>query len=164
MNELPARWRRRSVPILGLIVAVGTLAACSLLLGATPDPRTERQKAIDAQAATWLAAGIDDYTFRVSRGCFCPPEAIGPFLVTVEGDATVQVSFDGAQVGPAAIPGVPLTIEAAFALLRALPREGEAKITWDPALGFPAEAVVDPVPNAVDDEFTLTITELRPSR
>lgn len=140
-----------------LLVLPAILSACTLLSGGSADPRTAIQREIAAHEQAWHALAVTTYDFTVDRSCFCLPG--GPFRVTVVDGVTTAVTVEGKPVQPAALSGIPLTIDAAFALLRSQPATASIKITWHVS-GFPAEADVDPIPNAIDDEFTLTIKDV----
>ena len=151
------------VRLVGLAALLLVAAGCALFPGPSPDTRTERERRLADQAAIWADAGIDSYTFTISRGCFCPPEAIGPFVVTVEDGEVTAVSRGGVAVGANDTHGVPLTIDGVFDLLGAVADEAELTVTWHAGLAYPIEASVDPLPHAIDDEYTLVITELTPA-
>lgn len=134
------------------------IAGCSALEFLNPDPGTEAQRRLAAAAALWARTGIDDYRFTIVRGCFCPAE--GPSVVTVRDGVVTEVLRGGVPIDPADLPRVPLTIPAVFELLRGLGPDAEFEATYDLVTGAPSEVSVDPIPNAIDDEFGLTISDL----
>jgi hypothetical protein len=148
-----------------LLVLLATVAAsCVGGPGATPDRRTDREREIDAHAAIWAGHELRSYTFTISRPCFCPPEASGPFVVTVTDGQVTSVTLNGLAVrGADATGSIPFTIDQAFLLLRGLDPSAQLTVTWDPDLGYPVEASIDPIANAIDDEYGLSITELTPA-
>lgn len=151
-----------ALPLAALALALAT-AACSILPGTTPDPRTELQREVAARAALWGQAGIDSYSFTITRGCFCPPESSGPFRVTVESRAVTAVTYGGEPVVGNAVAGFTLTIDAVFVSLLTLGPEAALTGTWDEERGFPTDISVDPIPNAIDDEFTIRIEGFEPA-
>lgn len=156
MDARPARHLRSLAGVALPLV----LAGCSMLEFLSPDPATESQRRLAAAAELWERAGIDDYRFTIVRGCFCPAD--GPSDVTVRDGVVTEVRRGGVPIDPAELPGVPLTIPAVFDLLRGLRPEAEFVATYDPETGVPTDVSVDPIPNAIDDEFGLTITNVVP--
>lgn len=156
--------RRRLVrPALAPLTLALVTAACSFLPGMTPDRRTELQREVAGHAARWELAGIDSYSFTITRACFCPPEFSGPFRVTVESGAVTAVTYEGQPVAGNTVAGVPLTIDAVFVTLLSLGPEASLTGTWDDTRGYPTDVSVDPIPNAVDDEFTIRIEDFEPA-
>ncbi len=155
----PVRLRptRTSLLFIGLTVL---LAACSLLPGASPRP-PEALVALAEHQAQWQAKGLTDYTFTITAQCFCPFS--DPLDVTVAGGVATRITKAGQPVAPREVEGLPKTVPELFAVLTA--RAGAAKLSveWDPAFGFPASIQVDPIANAIDDEFGYVITNFRPT-
>lgn len=155
--------RRPTLLASALAIVALSASACAFLPGASPDTRSDREREIALQAAKWASAGIDSYTFTITRSCFCPPESSGPFEVTVESGITTSVLYEGKPLAAGQIGNVPLTMEAAFAALLAGEEGATMEATWDPDLGFPVSVAVDPIPNAIDDEFSITIEDFAPT-
>jgi len=153
---------RRLGPAVAIVALAVTAGGCSLL-GGTPDPRTELQREIGLHAAQWDAAAIDAYAFTLTRLCFCPPEASGPFRVTVEAGAVTRVTLAGEPLDPDRAGGIPLTIDAIFARLLALGPDATLSGTWHDDLGYPIDIAVDPIPNAIDDEYSIRIEDFTPA-
>ncbi len=148
--------------LLAALLLVPALAACSLLPLPTPGPGGEVARVAAEQHSFWRSQGIASYTFSVSRPCFCPPEWSGPFDVTVVDGATTGVTFQGFPAAAAFVEHIPTTIEAVFDLLIANAAT-TVDVTYDPIFGFPASYSVDPIVNAIDDEFSITITNFGPT-
>ena len=133
----------------------------------TPTPTVDTESALDAEIAAqreiWQALGIDDYSFEITRSCFCPPQSIGPFLVTVEDGVATSVLFEGAAADEQFTTGLPRTIDDVFQRLLDLEDAAEVVVAWDAEHGFPSHADVDPIPNAIDDEFSLLVTSFTPA-
>jgi hypothetical protein len=147
--------------LLAALLLVPALAACSLLPLPTPGPGGEVARVAAQQRSFWRGKGIASYTFNVSRPCFCPPEWSGPFEVTVVDGATTVVTYQGAPAPAANVEHVPKTIEAVFDLLIANAAT-TVDVTYDSTFGFPDAFSVDPIKNAIDDEFSVTITNFQP--
>lgn len=143
-----------------LIGLTALLAACSLLPGASPRP-PDALGALAQHQAQWQAKGLNDYTFTITPQCFCPFS--DPLDVTVAGGVATRITKAGQPVAPREVEGLPKTVPELFAVLSA--RAGAAKLSveWDPTFGFPASIQVDPIANAIDDEFGYLITNFRPA-
>ena len=137
------------------------LAACSVVPGASESPRDAALRVLAERQAQWLSKGVDDYVLTITRQCFCP--STDPFQVTVVDGVTVKVTRAGKPADAVEVQGIPTTIPALFAVVAANAQAGEVAVEWDPAFGFPASIRADPIPNAVDDEFGITVTDFRPT-
>lgn len=157
-RSLPPRTRARLIALAAAVVVA--LAACSLVPGASESPRDAALRVLAERQAQWLARGIDDYSFTMTRQCFCP--STDPFRVTVVDGVTVNVTIAGKPAGPIEVQGLQTTIPALFALVAATAEAGDVAVEWEPTFGFPGSIRADPIPNAVDDEFGITITDFRP--
>ena len=103
--------------------------------------------------AHWVAKGLLSYKFTVQVRCFCLEENTRPVTITVrEGatDAPTRLSAFG-------------TIEKVFETLEAAGTSNanvlEVNFTAD---GWPSTSSVDPHADTSDDEYNLTISEVRP--
>lgn len=113
---------------------------------------------LEANRRRWAARGIDDYTFTVEVGCFCPPEFRGPFSVTVEDGEIAQATFEGEPIGE----GVDrrfLTVEGLFGFVERNAYAESIQVTYHPELGYPELIDVDPVHHAFDEEIRVSILE-----
>lgn len=108
--------------------------------------------------ARWNEAGVDDYRMVTEVQCFCP--SAGPVTVEVRDGqpTTISPTGDTATLGP------DLTVAAVFDAIGAAQAEGDVDVAYDPDLGYPVQADLDPVLNAVDDEVSYRILELTPIR
>ena len=119
----------------------------------------EPQMLADARAR-WEAAGFDDYRMVIEIQCFCA--FTGPVAVDVrDGQPTNITPTDDAR-GDAAHLGSELTVTAIFDSIAAAQSEGDVDVAFDPDLGYPIFAALDPMLNAIDDETTYRILELAP--
>lgn len=101
----------------------------------------------------WVAKGLHSYKFTVQVRCFCLEENTRPVTITVrEGitDAPMRLSAFA-------------TIERVFETLEAANTSKanvlEVNFTAD---GWPSTSSVDPRADTSDDEYNLTISEVRP--
>lgn len=131
-----------------LLVATLLLAGC-----ATLPPTT----LADARAV-WATRGSDDYHFTISRQCFCIDEYRGPFEVTVR-DRAATVLREGAPADPRLLEGLPLDADALFAFAAEREQQQDFRATFDPTTGFLLSVWSDPIPEAVDEELGLTVTD-----
>ena len=158
MPSMPQKERTMRKIIFPLAVLLITLA-CSML----GDPsQFERSR------AKWNAANITHYQFNLSISCFCPYSEDMPLAIEVDNGKVVSMTKpDGSSLDSDS----PLysdaesynTIDQAFSSLELL-LNGDAdkvEVTYDPAYGFPTSIDVDMILNAVDDEFSIYISDFK---
>jgi Family of unknown function (DUF6174) len=141
--------------VVALAIAATAVAGCSLL----PLPRQPVEdrlgRELSDHQATWMRLGASDYAFTLTYSCFCPRQ--GPLRITVHGDAVMSITRDGVEVVPDNLPFVPATIPALFNHVRSSLDADAIEIAYDGATGIPVRVAVDPVRNAVDEEWSVTI-------
>ncbi|HLT47333.1 MAG TPA: DUF6174 domain-containing protein [Rubricoccaceae bacterium] len=127
-----------------------------------PAPGDTTRAALDAARARWEAAGLDDYRFVYQVTCFCPEEARGPFALTVRDGVVVEALFQGRAMDPADPRFA--TVDALFETLAEAFDRGAAsvRVTYDAALGYPAEAYVDYETMVADEELGFAVRDLTP--
>ena len=114
---------------------------------------TDPQAALDAARARWRGAAIADYRFHVQRSCFCPEPYRRRYVIRVR---------DGRPVGAPQEVRADATVPRLFRVVQAqIDGEGTVAVTYG-ATGLPRRVSADPIPAAVDDEFTLRAGGLRP--
>jgi hypothetical protein len=118
------------------------------------------EHSLAAARARWTAAGVDDYSYTLSRQCFCPPEFIGPFNVTVRDGAVRSVTREGAPVNTSQVP-IP-TVPAIFDEIAAAIDAGaaEVRVEYDATLGYPTELWIDQDRMMADEETGYSISAL----
>ncbi|WP_395145981.1 DUF6174 domain-containing protein [Armatimonas sp.] len=103
--------------------------------------------------ANWAAKGLSSYRFTVQVRCFCLEENTRPVTITVR---------EGATDAPSRLSAF-ATIEKVFETLEAANTSKanalEVNFTAD---GWPSTSSVDPRADTSDDEYDLTISEVRP--
>ncbi len=112
--------------------------------------------------ARWAEAAIADYTMSVTRSCFCLPEHIGPFAVTVEDGVVTSVLYEG---GPA-IDDVPRDIFTVEGLLDEVARlldSDEISVEFDSETGVPLSINADIELQMADEEVFITVTDFSPT-
>lgn len=154
---------KRLVAVVALLAAALLLSGCSLLRLPTPSPAVARPDAdLAAHRQAWTARGIDSYTWTLSFGCECMIN--GPVRVVVTGGVATAVTMDGKAVPLDQVQGFPLTVEALYAKAQAaLDGGGSVTPTWGSG-GLPTAMLIDPIPNAIDDELSVTVTALVPAQ
>ena len=157
--EPPARSLPARAPLL-LLGLIAVLAACTLVPGATREPAGPLDALAEHQAR-WTSKGIDDYSFTITRQCFCP--FTEPVEVTVVDGRATAMTKAGQPVEAREIQGLPTTMPELFAVVAAQSGAAELTVAWDPAFGFPTSIQVDSVANAIDDEFGFVVTDFRPA-
>ena len=106
----------------------------------------------------WADAAIDAYTYELTWRCFCPAGGV-PVAIEVQGGEVV-----------AATPAEPLdevpddTVPDLFAIVSdAIASEPDSlDVTYDATLGYPTRLDVDPMVNALDEEYGFEARDLAP--
>lgn len=145
-----------------LLVGLGALlAACSLLPGASLSPKESALRTLAEHQALWASKNVDDYTFTITRQCFCP--GTDPIEITVVDGVATGATKAGQPAGANDTLGLPKTVLELFAIVAAQSDAAALTVEWDPAFGFPTSIQVDSIANAIDDEFGYLVTNFRPA-
>jgi hypothetical protein len=137
-------------------------AACSV---SGPDEEEDPLAGLTAAIQAWQASGISDYELAMRRTCGeCLPISALAVVVRVSGgEKTVSLASNGEAVE--APPHTYPDVEGLFDLIEDMVLAGaEVEVDYDDELGFPRSISVDPVPDAIDDEFGYVIDELTVGR
>jgi hypothetical protein len=144
---------------------VPTSAAEEMVAQGSPEASaSEERTALDAlrrARADWRGLGLATYRFTFRRGCLCPPEATGPFDVTVTDGVVTHVDGEPVDAGQDLVP----TVDQLHDLIaRALEGGGVTTGGYD-GDGLPINLYLDPTPpgdgaTTVDDEATYTASLL----
>jgi Family of unknown function (DUF6174) len=141
-----------------LAIALAAFPACDLMGNKDAE---ERARLLHARAR-WHAAGISDYSYEMRKLCFCPPEVVGPFAITVRGGAVASVVY--VSTGAAVVPVAERhpTVDGLFAVVEATLERNPDRLTidYDSELGYPRRIEVDTIVRAADDEVTYEATSL----
>lgn len=152
-TKMPSRHMEQNqgtVRALALSVLLVMLAAC----GDTTTPRTSSNGPYAAAFERWQAADITDYSiiYFVTGGI----GRVGPKVVQVENGEAVEVdATDPTQIAPS------YSVDDLFDELNAA--EIVVDADFDPELGFPTRLELDPIEDAIDDEFSVEVTALEPT-
>lgn len=148
--------------IASLTAACVIATACSV---SGPDGEDDPLARLSAAIQVWQASGISDYELAMRRTCGeCLPEHALAVVVTVSGGTkTVSRASNGEPV--IALPRTYPDVDGLFDLIEDMVLAGaDVDVEYDGALGFPRSVSVDPVPDAIDDEFGFVIDDLNLGR
>ena len=125
-----------------------------LLLGACASPTTPENDLADYRTL-WEAQRLTDYTFDVSRVCYC--QFMGDVRVTVQGGVITGVTELASEV--ARDPETFRTIDGLFDLVQdAYDRDAhEVQVDFDPDRGYPTRIWIDYVEMMMDEEMGFTL-------
>jgi hypothetical protein len=142
-----------------LILIAFALTACSV----------GQQGELDQNRLKWDSQGIDRYRFLLFVSCFCAFTERMPLSIEVRYGEIVSMAYNDGTPVPADDPEMAFfsqfaTIDRLFDELKTGDTAGgdSVKITYDPTYGFPTQVDADPIKDAVDDEFYLTLSDFEP--
>jgi Family of unknown function (DUF6174) len=136
---------RRS-PSTALAVAAALVAAAP----ASADPAQEADQLAKARER-WAARDASDYRYRVALACFCVHRS----------PVTIRVR-DGRPRGTPRRLREFDTVEELFARIEEqIDRGGGANARYARRTGVPRQFDADPLPRAVDDEYSVTVRRFR---
>ncbi len=129
---------------------------------------TPQRRAFDSAMTKWRSAGISDYDYSFTRGCFCPEEFVGPYSVSVRQLAITAASFKGTDLFDIDMleigryEEIVKTVDGVFAEIERALREADSfTAEYDPLLGYPTTLYIDWIATAADEEVSYTIHSLR---
>ena len=127
-----------------------------------PDHPPPARGDLEAARQRWAEGGIDDYHMAVEVQCFCLVRGVVDVEV-VDGEV-VALDPREEEVDAADFDWVDLTVEGIFDdIARTITTGDVLSATYDPELGHPVVAELDPQPSSVDDERTYRIAEFEPA-
>jgi hypothetical protein len=131
------------------LTAVLILAACG------GDSTTTPANPLDEQRSLWASQDLTDYTFDVSRSCYC--QFVGDVRVTVKDGVITDVTELASEV--ARDPETFRTIDGLFDLVQdAYDRDAhEVQVEFDPSRGYPTRVWIDYVLMIADEEMGFTL-------
>jgi hypothetical protein len=141
--------RSRLAPLPVLLVAAAATVAT-----AAPAATSESAKLKQARAL-WTKQHVRDYSFRLQRSCFCPPDVRKAMTVTVHNGQPHGASASNRDIDtfPEMFARIGETLKK--------PDSGGVKVRYDAHRGFPRTASLDPIKGAVDDEYSWTVDRFR---
>ena len=138
------------------------IAAWLLGPAACTDP-TRPDTELKSARAKWASQAPAVYSYTVSRGCFCPVEAIGPVTVLVRNGVVESLRYTqtGTDVPQQYRSNFP-TVEGLFAQIDSARSQHVARldVTYDPTFGYPRRIDVDVNRNTADEEYTYVASDL----
>lgn len=137
-----------------LIVLAFILAACSA--GGSELSRNQQK---------WEDANISHYQFELTLSCFCAFRDQMPLTIEVKDGEVVALAYADGRVVEAGDPMHEYftgfaTIDLLFAELESAMSSadaGDITVQYDESLGFPTQASIDYIKEAVDDELYITV-------
>jgi hypothetical protein len=141
-----------------MFLLLGAMAGCTLLTApAGPDEELARAR------ARWAAADLQGYSVVQTRICECLP----PYRYTliVEGGRVTDVGYERDAAWPTVAPlDSFLTVDQVFELLERVRQRHPAywRVRYHPKYGYPTDIFVDIDARIVDDEISLTLSDLQP--
>ncbi len=121
------------------------------------------QTEIERNKEKWQDANVSHYRFNLFVGCFCAFSQDMPLVIEVQNSEVVSMEYQSGkeiEVGNRELFDKYATIDRIFAELEK-DINGEADeviVKYDPTYGFPTEANIDVIKDAVDDELALTVS------
>ena len=141
--------------IFTLMALVLTACAAAVASGGQTEIGQNKEK--------WQDANISHYRYHLFISCFCAFNEDMPLIIEVEDGKVVSMEFEsGKAIDPSLMELFKKyeTIDLIFAELEAGQNGAADEVTvkYDPTYGFPTEATIDMVKEAIDDELYLTIS------
>jgi hypothetical protein len=133
-------------------IDLGTASSTTSVLPPIPEGGDEQVR-LDAARTRWDAAGIEDYDWTYARRCFCPPLEVE---VHVEGGAAVARELrpgDGSVPADGTAVEILTMVDLFDVVQEAIEEADGFSVAYDPDTGRVVALDVDPIENAVDDEF-----------
>jgi Family of unknown function (DUF6174) len=143
------------------------LTACSL------ENVAGGQSAVEQNKRKWQDANISHYRFHLNIGCFCVFSQDMPLLIEVQDGEVVSMEYQsGKEIDASNRQYFQrfATIDKIFAEIEndfqtgdssdsSQNKADEVVVEYDETSGFPTQVNVDFIKNAVDDEFSLTVSD-----
>src|SRR6185369_11715328 len=151
---------RTSLPILLLAAACRSTPVTSLPAPIASDARSE----LESQQRSWKQLGLRDYSFTYTPMCMCA--GYGALYQVGVKDGKVVSFQNGSEPVSLSLRDLPRpTVDSLFAWIKdAYVRNAAVvRVTYDPLLHFPASVSIDWSLNIIDDEFSFSVRDLRPT-
>jgi hypothetical protein len=159
LSKFPRREREKEIihmKKIMLLLLVTMLVGCSI----------GSQSELSRNQAKWEAAGITNYRYSLYIGCFCVFRDRMPVTVEVKDGKMASMSYqDGTPLSDedrqidffqkfSTIDGIFIDLKSGQAA-----KADEVKVSYDPTYGFPSQVEVDQIKNAMDDEFSVRVSD-----
>ena len=114
----------------------------------------------------WNTANIDHYRFKLHIGCFCVFGSQMPLTIEVKNGAVVSIAASNGKVISKTDSNYDYfsryaTMNSIFIELNSdeVHKADKVAIQYDPTYGFPINASIDFIKNAVDDEISINVSD-----
>jgi hypothetical protein len=135
-------------------------ALTALLLVACQAQTPEEASSEIAQARQrWVATGIHDYQFTLSRVCFCASEEAMRIVVKNDRVTSVHYTPSGQAVNAQRLKSLPTSINALFDAMQSNYAQPQHKVTWqlNKDYPYPEEVRIDEDVSIPDAHVSYTI-------
>ena len=132
----------------------------------TPAPKGA-QVLLDRHRAEWKESGIFGYAYEYIILCECPDSREEPIRVGVDSGKTKYVAYAESRETPLTIASPRLhTIDGLFDIIQDAITDDvdHIAVSYDKENGYPTKIEIDYRSNAIDDEYTLIVTEFESFR
>lgn len=138
------------------IAALTVIASLTMPSSAAPEPRDLSLRDMAKLEATWKQQRITRYSFTLERSCFCAPRLISASFLVSGGISKMQ---RGSAPSAREFMQPFVSIPKILAQMRAtLERKGRVAVVMNAKNTLPVQVILDPLPQAADDEQYLSIT------
>jgi hypothetical protein len=147
------------------LLAIVLLAGCQLDVTELPEPlpadTSPTMRELITAERLWATSRPQSYEFAIDVRCFCGGLATVPPRYRVTGTTATSLGpsppWDGKAYGRFN------TVEKLFLVIReSVKRDGHrVTVSYDPDLGYPQVADLDPIATAVDDELFFRVIDFR---
>ena len=139
-----------------LFAALTVIASLAVPSSAAPEPRDLTLRDMTKLEATWKQQRITRYSFTLERSCFCAPRLISASFLVSGGISKMQRGSDpSARATMQPFVSVPKILAQMRATLE---RKGRVAVVMNAKNTLPVQVILDPLPQAADDEQYLSIT------
>jgi hypothetical protein len=139
-----------------LFLALLTLGSCT-----SPTGPTDLAEQLRLSRDRWAQTGLADYQYTITRGCYCPPETVGPVVVEVRAGQVVSRRYAGGSAVDPRFADLFVTVPGLFDLIEeAISRPAAAvSVKYHPTLGYPESIGIDWLAGAMDDEVSYRVSD-----
>ena len=139
-----------------LIAALTVVASLAVPSSAAPEPRDLTLQGLTKLEATWKQQRTTRYAFTLERSCYCAPRVISASFLVSGGISKMQSNSDpSARETMQPFVSIPKILSQMRATLE---RGGRVAVVMNPKNTLPVQVILDPLPQAADDEQYLSIT------
>ena len=139
-----------------LLAALTIIASLAIPSSAAPEPRDLTLQEMTKLEATWKQQRITRYGFTLERSCFCAPRLISASFLVSGGMSKMQRgSVPSARETMQPFVSIPKILSQMRATLE---RGGRVAVVMNAKNTLPVQVILDPLPQAADDEQYLSIT------